>query len=73
MSTRIISYIDVMSLLGVSRVTLWRWLKDGQSNLPQPIRIGTRKLGFVEAEIDEWIATNRRVIPLARPGASRHS
>lgn len=61
MGIRIISYIDVMSLLGVSRVTLWRWLKGGQANLPQPVRLGPRKLGFVQAEIDEWIAANRRL------------
>lgn len=56
---RIHSYSDVLKLLGVSRVTLWRWLRDDTSNFPRPIRMGKRKLGFVEDEVNAWIAGNR--------------
>lgn len=57
---RIRSYSDVLLMLGVSRVTLWRWLRDENSTFPRPVCLGKRKLGFVEAELDAWIDGNRR-------------
>lgn len=59
MVMRIRSYIDVLELLGVSRVTLWRWLRDENSKFPRPVRMGKRRLGFVEDEVNAWIAENR--------------
>ncbi|MBE3027379.1 MULTISPECIES: helix-turn-helix transcriptional regulator [unclassified Janthinobacterium] len=57
---RIRSYSDVLEILGISRVTLWRWLRDDGSNFPRPVCLGKRKLGFVQSELDAWIAGNRR-------------
>lgn len=57
---RIRSYEDALKMLGVSRVTLWRWLRDEHSTFPRPIRLGKRKLGFVEDELNQWIAGNRQ-------------
>lgn len=56
---RILSPDDVASRLSISRVTLWRWTRDNSSTFPRPLRLGTRKLGFVEDEIEAWLLSNR--------------
>jgi prophage regulatory protein len=37
-----------------SEATLWRWIRAG--NFPAPIRIGPNSVGWLETEINEWIA-----------------
>lgn len=59
---RIENYNSVLNRLGISRPTLWRWLRDETHNFPRPIRLGKRKLGFVTAEVDAWIV-NRGAKP----------
>lgn len=55
MATTIESYTSVLSRLGISRPTLWRWLKDETHNFPRPVRLGKRKLGFIASEVDHWV------------------
>lgn len=57
----LLSISDVSQRIGVSRITLWRWTRDRDSNFPKPIRLGARKLAFVEDEINFWILENRWV------------
>jgi excisionase family DNA binding protein len=45
---------DVCAHLGVSRVTLYRWIKDPKMNFPEPIRLNTRQ-GWRKEDIDQWI------------------
>lgn len=45
---------DVCAHLGVSRVTLYRWIKDPKMNFPEPIRLNTRQ-GWRKKDIDNWI------------------
>jgi predicted DNA-binding transcriptional regulator AlpA len=38
-----------------SRASLYRWIDSGL--FPQPRRIGPKRIGFIRAECDEWLAT----------------
>ena len=44
----------VVERVGLSRSHLWRLERDGQ--FPRKIRLGPNSVGYVESEIDEWIA-----------------
>ena len=44
--------------LGISRVTLWRWERDGQ--LPPKRKLGANTVGWLEDEIAEWLASRPR-------------
>jgi prophage regulatory protein len=45
---------DVCRKLGISPTTLWRWGRD--KNFPSPIQLGPNTVGWIEAEIDNWLA-----------------
>jgi prophage regulatory protein len=49
---------EVVSRTKRSRVTLWRYERQG--NFPQRIRLGPNAIGWIEAEVDAWIASRRR-------------
>jgi prophage regulatory protein len=38
-----------------SRATLYRWVRDGI--FPQPRRIGPKRIGWIAAELEEWVLT----------------
>ena len=40
---------------GLSRSTIYRLIKE-DSKFPQPIKLSTRAIGFLEIEVDAWIA-----------------
>jgi prophage regulatory protein len=40
---------ELLELLGIGRVTLWRWVRDGR--FPQPVRIGPGSKRWPEAVI----------------------
>ncbi|MBA6390497.1 AlpA family phage regulatory protein [Colwellia sp. BRX10-3] len=39
--------------LGISKVTIWRMIKDGR--LPKMITIGARSKRWVSADINDWL------------------
>jgi excisionase family DNA binding protein len=45
---------DVCAHLGVSRVTLYRWIKDPKMNFPESVRLNTRQ-GWRKKDIENWI------------------
>ena len=53
MSHKILRIHDVSKCTGLSRATINRYVSAGE--FPKPISIGVRAIGFVEAEIQEWI------------------
>ncbi len=57
---RVVRLPDVLARVGLSRSTLWRLIKAGQ--FPKPIKLGGRAVGWIEEEIDEWIASRSRVV-----------
>lgn len=53
MATNILRLPDVKSRTGLSRSTIYLRISEGQ--FPRPISLGSRAVGWVEAEIDEWL------------------
>ncbi len=54
---------DLVEILGVSRVTLWRWERDGL--LPPKRVLGPNTVGWLEFEILEWLESR----PTGSPGS----
>ena len=52
---RVLRLPDVMRRTGKRRTSLLQAIQRGQ--FPRPIRIGARAIGFVEAEVEDWIDT----------------
>lgn len=52
------SVSDTAKMLGVSRATLYRWMKDEMMNFPEPIYIGNN-VGFKEEDIQNWLKVIR--------------
>jgi prophage regulatory protein len=53
---KLLAYDDLRPLKGVpySKVQLWR--KEKVGDFPKRVRLGGGRHGWVESEIDEWIA-----------------
>jgi len=49
----LLSINQVCEKVNRSRVTLWKWVKDGQ--FPKPLKIGNRTLGWKEADFNDWL------------------
>jgi prophage regulatory protein len=54
-ASRIVSIIETQSKSSLGRSSIYKGIKDG--TFPKPIRLGARRIGFLEAEIDQWIET----------------
>ena len=44
---------EVLARTGLSRSTIYVRLEQGR--FPQPVSLGARAVGWIEAEVDEWI------------------
>ena len=53
MSNRLIHIKDVMDRTGLARSTVYKYINLGQ--FPQPIKLGTRAVAWVEREVEAWI------------------
>ena len=51
--TRFLRLPEVQGRTGLSRSTIY--VRLGQGRFPRPVSLGSRAVGWVEAEIDEWI------------------
>lgn len=51
---RILRPRETVTRTGYSRATLYRKVADG--TFPKPVKLGPGAVGWVEAEIDEWIS-----------------
>lgn len=57
---RILSEKEVSEKVGsYSRVSRWRWERAGL--FPARVKVGLRRVGWFEHEIDEWLASRPRV------------
>ena len=52
-NTRLIRLPEVMNRTGYGKA----WILINEGLFPQPIKIGSRAIAFVESEVDEWIAS----------------
>ena len=50
---------------GLSRSTLYQYMKDG--DFPKPVLLGSRAVGWVESDISDWIAAR---VKAARAGGA---
>jgi prophage regulatory protein len=53
MATEILRLPAVKARTGLSRSTIYLWVSE--CKFPQPISLGDRAVGWVEAEIDNWL------------------
>jgi predicted DNA-binding transcriptional regulator AlpA len=44
---------DIMTMFGISRATVWRWVKNG--TLPKPVKFGTRLNVWKPDQIEDFI------------------
>lgn len=51
---RILRLKDVTSQTGLARSTIYKYIDAG--SFPKPVPLGGRSVGWVESEIQEWIA-----------------
>lgn len=52
---RLLRLPEVMNKTGYGKAWIYRLIQDGL--FPQPVKIGTRAIAFIESEIDEWIVS----------------
>lgn len=55
MNARILRLRHVVERTGLSRNTIYRRMKD--NTFPQQVRLGPNSVGWLEADINGWIAT----------------
>lgn len=55
MSLRLLRFKEVQALVGLSRTTLRRL--EGENLFPKRKRIGKSSIGWLESEIQDWIAS----------------
>ena len=55
MSTRILNKKDVVAKTSLSIVTIWRLERRGK--FPSRIQLCTNRVGWREADVDEWLAS----------------
>ena len=55
---KILRIPEVLDRLGIGRSTLYEWQAKGR--FPTAIPLGERSVGFLEAEVDDWIEARAR-------------
>lgn len=51
---RVIKKPELRQKIPASDVTIWRWEK--QNKFPKRIVLGGNSVGWIESEVDEWLA-----------------
>ena len=64
-STRILRRQEVEARYGLKRSTIYDAVKAG--TFPPPVRLGARAIGWVESEVEAWIAAR---IAASRPAVA---
>ena len=57
---RVLRLHEVLERVGLSKSTLWRYINEG--DFPKPIKLGPRASGWIEEEVDDWIASRPRAV-----------
>ncbi|WP_084251046.1 helix-turn-helix transcriptional regulator [Sphingomonas pruni] len=50
---RVIRRKELLSIIGISRSTLYDWMASG--TFPRPIRLGRRAVGWRSKDISDWL------------------
>jgi prophage regulatory protein len=65
---RILKTNEVVKIIGLSKVTIWRMERSG--TFPQRINLTNRRVGWIESEIFEWLESRPKGIcaePVTQP------
>jgi len=54
MGSTVLRVREVVSEIGVSKATLYRWVSSGR--FPPPIKLGARAVGWRREEVEAWVA-----------------
>jgi prophage regulatory protein len=54
MPRRILRLPNVLDRIGLSRSTVYQRVTEGR--FPRPVSLGARAVGWIETEVEEWIA-----------------
>jgi prophage regulatory protein len=68
MTTRFISFVEVLSRIPFSRMHIHRLMDAGE--FPRSVQIGAHKVAWVEAEVAEWM--ERRIAARADASDKNH-
>ncbi len=74
MPRKILRLPNVLDRTGLSRSTVYQRVMEGR--FPRPVSLGARAVGWIETEVDEWIARQieaSREIRSQRAGVNRLS
>ena len=52
---------QVEARTGLARSTIYQYIQDGA--FPKPVQLGPRAVGWIEAEVSEWIRARLKVAP----------
>ena len=69
--TTILRLPDVQKKIGLSRSSINQYVSEG--SFPAPIELGPRAVGWIEAEVDEWIQGRIKLTRPAKPKLSEPS
>lgn len=58
MSNRVLRRPEVQTLTGIPRSTLYAKIAVG--DFPAPVKIGQRAVGWLEAEVHDWLDSRQR-------------
>ena len=58
MSERFLSMREVLSRTSLSKTHTYRMINAGR--FPRPVPLGPHRVGFVESEVDDWMAARLR-------------
>lgn len=65
---RILRRPDVEQRTGLKRAAIYAKMREG--NFPKPIKLGERAVGWIEHEVEEWIAARIAARNANRAGSS---
>jgi len=54
---KVLSFDDLKTVKGIRFTKAWLYKLIKDNRFPQPIKLGGNSTGFVESEIDAWIAS----------------
>jgi prophage regulatory protein len=58
-TSRILRLPETRRVTGVSRTTLYDWMKAGR--FPQAVKLGPRSIGWRESDINDWLSSREQV------------
>lgn len=55
MSARLIRLKEVMSITGLSRSSIYRYIDEGR--FPESVAVGVRSVAWIDTEVSRWVAS----------------